>query len=965
MNKHTCLSLLFLLVVSFSYAQKSNKTIVSIQGEDFYINGKPTYQGVVWNGARIEGLLLNSRMVQGIFDDLNPATQDLFKYPDTQQWDADRNTNEFVEAMDEWHKHGLLAFTLNLQGGSPTGYGNKAWRNSAFDEAGNLRTEYMVRLNKILKKANELGMVVILGYFYFGQDQYLKDEKAVVNAVHQATDWLLDRGYRNVLVEVNNECNVRYDHAILQPERIHELINLVKRKKKNGNRLLVSTSYGGGEIPRPNVVGSSDFLLLHGNGVKDPDRITQMVQQTRKVKGYQTMPILFNEDDHYDFDKAENNFVSAVKAHASWGFFDYRKEGEVYKEGYQSVPVDWAINSTRKKDFFNLVKEMTSATGPGQSDSTNPIQLNGELKKWHKITLTFDGPDTGEMASDNPFLHYRLDVTFTHQDQTYTVPGFYAADGNAAETGGDSGNKWMVRFSPDKIGVWEYSVLFKKGKNIAVAEDHSGGESAGFIDGATGSFTIEDTDKTGIDNRVKGRLNYIGEPYLRFEETGQYFIKVGVDAPENLLAYTDFDATPDVYDLRKTWSPHQKDFAKDAREFLWQGEKGKNLLGAINYLASEELNVFSFLTFNVDGDDRNVFPYLLKVPESDYIAYANVKDHKNAWETLFHKTRFDVSKLEQWERIFDYAERKGMFLHFKTHETETDHLMDQGRFGSEGKLYYRELIARFGHHLAMNWNLGEENNQPLEEVKKVAKYVHQLDPYQHHLVIHTFPNQDDRYAGLIGDQSPLTGASLQLSDKDFRDVHQRVLKWQAKSDSTGRPWALAVDEPGNAKFALLPDNEDPEHDLARSNALWGTLMAGGYGVEWYFGYNSPNSDLTAQDFRSRDAFWDQNRYARHFFEQYIPFWNMAPSDDLTTDTASYCFAEKDQMYVVYLPPGAETTSLNIGNPGNTFTVQWYDPRQGGALQNGSIKKVKGGSLVDLGVPPSDESEDWVVLLQKQ
>ena len=631
--------------------------------------------------------------------------------------------------------------------------------------------------------------------------------------------------------------------------------------------------------------------------------------------------------------------------------------------GYAQTPARTVV-SVQGEDFYSTGRPIHEMTATDTESQVNNVQLDGELKKWHKLTLTFDGPQTAEMADDNPFLHYRLDVTFAHNDQTYIVPGFYAADGRAAETGGDSGNKWMARFTPGKTGTWKYSVSFKKGKNIAVAKDPTGGEPAGFMDGATGSFTIEDTDKTGTDNRAKGRLSYVGEPYLQFEETGRYFIKLGVDAPENLLAYTDFDATPDVYDLRKTWEPHRQDFAEDAREFLWQGEKGRNLLGAIHYLASEELNVFSFLTFNVDGDDRNVFPHLLKVPESNYKAYADVKEHTNAWDTLFHKTRFDVSKLEQWERIFDYAERKGMFLHFKTHETETDHVMDQGTFGTEGKLYYRELIARFGHHLALNWNLGEENNQPIEEVKKAARYVQQLDPYQHHLVIHTFPNQDDRYADLIGDQSPLTGASLQLSDPDFRDVHQRVLKWRARSDATGRPWALAVDEPGNAKFALLPDDEDPEHDLARSNALWGTLMAGGFGVEWYFGYNSPNSDLTAQDFRSRDAFWDQNRYALHFFENHIPFWEMAPADNLTADTASYCLAKKDEVYVVYLPAGAKTSLLKLGTSANTFSVNWYNPRQGGELQNSSIKEVTGGNSVAIGLPPSEPTEDWVILLQK-
>jgi hypothetical protein len=251
-----------------------------------------------------------------------------------------------------------------------------------------------------------------------------------------------------------------------------------------------------------------------------------------------------------------------------------------------------------------------------------------------------------------------------------------------------------------------------------------------------------------------------------------------VDAPENLLGYEDFDATPDVSGFRKSWEPHRRDVQEDMKPYSWQGGKGMNLMGAIHYLESEGLNAFSFLTFNVDGDDRNVFPHLLKVSEEAYTAYANDKNNRQAWDSMFHRTRFDVSKLEQWERIFEYADTKGMFLHFKTHETETDHLMDGGTFGVEGKLYYRELIARFGHHLAMNWNLGEENNQPIGEVISAANYIHDLDPYHHHLVMHTFPNQDDRYAELIGDQSPLTGASLHLSDSGFRDVHQRVVKWR-------------------------------------------------------------------------------------------------------------------------------------------------------------------------------------------
>jgi hypothetical protein len=339
---------------------KARKTEVAIRGDAFLINGEPTYKGRTWNGKKVEGLLMNSRMVQGIFDDLNPETVGKWAYPDTKRWDPERNTREFVAAMPEWRRHGLLAFTLNLQGGSPQGYSkDQPWHNSAFTADGGLRPEYLARAEKILDKADELGMVVILGIYYFGQDERLRDEEAVKRGVDNALDWLFEKGYRNVLVEVNNECNVRYDHAILKPDRVHELIERVKQRTKDGRRFLVGTSYGGGTIPKENVVRSSDFLLLHGNGVKDPARIAEMVRQTRQVPGYRSVPILFNEDDHFDFDKPANNFVAAVGEYASWGYFDWRMPGEGFDDGYQSVPVNWGISSARKKAFFAKLKEIT------------------------------------------------------------------------------------------------------------------------------------------------------------------------------------------------------------------------------------------------------------------------------------------------------------------------------------------------------------------------------------------------------------------------------------------------------------------------------------------------------------------------------------------------------------------------------------------------------------------------------
>ena len=329
------------------------KTEVSIRGDAFFINGKPTYAGRTWNGKKIEGLLLNSRMVQGTFDDLNPATVGRWAYPDTKTWDPERNNREFLAAMAEWRRHGLLAITLNLQGGSPEGYSKEQpWLNSALTETGDLRADYMARFERILDRADELGMVVILGIFYFGQDERLKDEAAVLRGLDHALDWILSKKYRNVVIEANNECNVRYDHAILKPERIHELID---RTRKRG--FLAGTSYGGGTIPKENVVRASDFLLLHGNGVKEPEKIAEMVRKTRAVAGYRPMPILFNEDDHFDFDKPANNFVAAVGEYCGWGYFDPVKNN--YQDGYQSPPVRWDLNTDLKKGFFAKLKEIT------------------------------------------------------------------------------------------------------------------------------------------------------------------------------------------------------------------------------------------------------------------------------------------------------------------------------------------------------------------------------------------------------------------------------------------------------------------------------------------------------------------------------------------------------------------------------------------------------------------------------
>ncbi|MGM8361876.1 DUF5060 domain-containing protein [Flavobacterium sp. ARAG 55.4] len=652
------------------------------------------------------------------------------------------------------------------------------------------------------------------------------------------------------------------------------------------------------------------------------------------------------------------------------------EEGAVYAKSFSDVQLNTndkivikaQIGSKDGKEFSRARWSGIAITAIGQGDnllqkmqgeaaSNTVVTPSGEFKKWHKITFTFDGPSTSEDDTFNPFFNYRFNVTFTHvaTGKKYVVPGYFAADGNAGETSAVSGNKWRVHFAPDEIGEWKYSVDFRKGKWVSVSDRVKPGDSAGFMDGATGTFSISKSDKTGADFRGKGRLEYVGERYLKFAETGEYFFKVGSDAPENFLSYADFDGTfhNDGHkdNLVKTWSAHLKDWKSG--DPTWKNGKGKAMIGAINYLASKGLNSFSFLTNNIVGDDQNVFPYV------DY-------DH---WD------RFDVSKLDQWEVVFEHADKLGLFMHFKTLEMENQGLLDNGGVGAKSKLYYRELIARFGHHLAMNWNMGEENgdwvkNHPTppqfkEERLAMAEYFYGHDPYHHHVVIHNGIKFDD----ILGKESKYTGPSIQTEKVDFSEIHKEVLHWIQASKKAGKQWAVAVDEPGDAQHALVPDVDDKDHDVARRNGLWGTFMAGGWGTEWYFGYKHEHSDLTCEDYRSRDLFWDQGSIALTFIkENKIPFWLMENRNDLVGNAENkntvYCMAQENQNYLVYLN-SVEKASIDLTNASGDFSVSWFNPKKGGKLQQTNIKKIKGGTSVDLGLSPDKNQLDWLVLITKK
>jgi hypothetical protein len=604
---------------------------------------------------------------------------------------------------------------------------------------------------------------------------------------------------------------------------------------------------------------------------------------------------------------------------------------------------------------------------PATKDGNGHVTIDGEQKQWHKVTLNMAGPFATEMDADpNPFTDYRMEVIFRHESGTpeYKVPGYFAADGNAGETGASEGNCWRAHLSPDKTGKWSYEVKFLKGAMVATTDVPWSLVLSPF-NGVKGEFEVSASDKTGRDFRSKGRLEYVGKHYLQFKGNGEYFLKAGADAPETLLGYAGFDGTvamkPNV--PLKSYKLHEQDWK--AGDPLWKGSQGKGLIGAINYLSGKGCNSISFLTYNAGGDGDNVWPFTER----------NAKFH------------YDCSKLDQWQLVFDYAQLKGMYLHFKTQETENDdnhqekkvgrvpESLDGGELGPQRILYYRELIARYGYLLAINWNLGEENTQTTVQQQAMAAYLDKNCPYKHNIVLHTYPNQQDKvYAPLVGN-SLLTGVSLQ---NGWNQVHKKTLQWINASAKTDRPWVVTNDEQGSASEGVPPDpgykGWDAKtlrydiHDV-RKQTLWANLMAGGAGVEYYFGYKLPENDLVCEDFRSRDKSWDFCNIALTFFKSNnIPFWEMTNRNDLIGNTANdstkFCLAKPGELFLVYLAY-APASEIDLSQFPGSYDVKWFNSEAGGAMVNGSVKRINGGKKVNLGNPPNRVGKDWLIVITKR
>ena len=596
---------------------------------------------------------------------------------------------------------------------------------------------------------------------------------------------------------------------------------------------------------------------------------------------------------------------------------------------------DWGEVDGGKRDskMNRALKLFAEACGyrPG------PVRITGELRTWCPVTIGFRGPMAEASGTDpNPFLDYRLQVRFLAPSGTeYDVPGFFAGDG----LGGLSGDVWRVVFSPDETGEWTYRVSFRKGDKVSVSLDAAHGAPAAF-DGTEGRFQVAPQAEPAPGFYRWGRLEYVGGHYLKFRD-GPYWLKGGTDSPEDFLAYQGFANTPRA---GHAYTDHVADWR--AGDPDWGDGKGKGIIGALNYLASEHVNSIYFLPMNIGGDGKNVYPFLGPIegegsPENDNL-------------------HFDLTKLHQWGIVFGHAQRKGILLHFVLNEAEEPNKreLDDGLLGVERRLYYRELVARFGHLPALQWNLCEEYNLRLkldpQLVKEYAQYLRDVDPYDHPITVHHAGDVEKAWTPFLGDpRFPVT--SFQVNETAV------VETWRAKSREAGAPLVIGMDE-------FFPDKTRPDNiDRHRREYIWPIYLSGGQ-MEFIL-----DDLLKTEDFREYDRLWRYVAYARQFLEEHLPFWEMEPADALLIGASAYAgannlvtgqvFMKEGVCYAVYLPSAENTGTLDLTADQSVFVQRWYNPRTGSF--EGPRTEVQGGGDVLLGSPPDDVQEDWVVLLAKE
>jgi len=513
-----------------------------------------------------------------------------------------------------------------------------------------------------------------------------------------------------------------------------------------------------------------------------------------------------------------------------------------------------------------------------ESCINGPNPLVGSVEsfaKWAPIEIVFKGPKSKGRGEPNPFA-ISLDVLFTGPGGSkYRVPGFYDGDGR----GGLDGNVWKVRFSADKTGRWKYVSQSRNSR----------------LDGRSGEFIVTEPPESAPDFYRWGRLEYTGTAangirYLKFRD-GPYWLKAGCDDPENFLGkYKNYNTTA----KRKA---------------------------AVDYLAARGINSIYIMTHNLDGDDKDVWPWL-----GDTQSGAKANGGDNA--------RFDVAKLAQWRELFEHMQNKGVVPYLVLEDDSAWDRYDHER-------YYREMIARFGDLPALLFNFNEEHNEnyKLAQALQFMRKLEQIDPYDHPRGIHNVNTPNDAYidAPQVDFTSIQTGSPGTVVGLEKALGHHRTtLNWIERCRARGK--------------RMLVVNFDEGRPEESRHAWWSAYLAGGV---WEAHVNKPYD----RPMSAWEPVWTQLGGTRAFMES-LPFWEMESHDEVVKSGKAFCLAKPGDVYALYLPMGG---SITVALPKDgKFDVEWWNPANGrdGRFQNRT--RVNGG--VRKFISPGEG--DWALRIQK-
>lgn len=410
------------VITLVNFECKSNFTTkVTIQGSQWYLNDQ-----IVNKGSPAEGLLMNVRMVNSVFEDRGN-----FLPKKILNFDPDTNTDEFISMIPEYVSSGVNAFTISLQGGAP---GYEGAVNTAFNADGSLRKEYFRRIEKVIRTCDAHCAVVNLSCFYQRQHSHysaLKGKEEITKALENVVNWITEKRFTNVLLEIANE--YRHDGYKKWPDGdwlISEQgqIELIRTAKRLNPKLLVTTGgMGHGTFPEP-LPQETDFLVIHFNNTT----LENIPSKINKLKKY-GKPIICNEDDKLKIEGAIAMSLS-VSNGCGWGYMNYPVNQKAPFR-FMGVADDTVV--------YKMFKNVSS---PG-------FQIH-EMPKASSIIIT--SPNDGDIFNVDENIEVRISNLYPDKSIGYSIQLFVNK-----QTVIDAGSSLQVNWRSDKSGTYSLQAVVK------------------------------------------------------------------------------------------------------------------------------------------------------------------------------------------------------------------------------------------------------------------------------------------------------------------------------------------------------------------------------------------------------------------------------------------------------------------------------------------------------------------------